>query len=1359
MLDHGNLRNILKKSSKIQSENVVIAEWNMNRYQTIEKYGVYKNSAVVTDITNTSAYVSGYNYLLYDDGTTRISDNADRFSSLASVFKPDRADAGIVLLGNKKNAIISNSPVTKMRVNGLTTASPRFYPFSENRDYDYFDSAKNLYSTSPDSAAGTSNPDTGDIKSANPFVIYDESFPCNKITIKLQNYASYPRDWAIEVLLDGATNWSAAYSATSSTEFEDGIVEIYYNNGSWQLTEANITDLGQIYTPTTQAVKIRGVRFKVSKLSLIQEVVGGKYKKFRGSLELLEISPRLQVDLSSYTESFSINSSLGESEFGLPVGTVVTSNGNANFSNDTGAFLSSSTLASYNMLNPNVEFRLYQKVTASVSGSESSSVAYTIPLKTMYADKWNTNDDWTTSVEFSDRMRLFQEKSAVDMAFITENGIPYSMIILMLLDNLGITGYEFKKTYDGAKGEDTAIKNFFCSKEQTLASVLEEIAVATQSAIYIDAANNLSVLTKEKIWQGTVNEESFSNAGGATASTNFWLVGDETFTGTGVPSYVSSSYVSNIASLTEDKINPITDGEIGYHAFGLRKERLASAIDNLIPKEYMEDIPLYSVIDAGYTYVGNILWSPGSDNEAVLGAANLIKDLKGYRLKDQFNGTYTASSEEDAIREMFNEARGNPNKTQSLVIFLDRNDAYMFGNFSGYVFMDLEYVEYYGKVFNVQNGTDADKNVLVFSEDELNDIINSLPLRSSVVPVGLVVKPRFKVNKSADRYLFTLVGDGRGALDSRNYIKTHIAFNDASSESDIQPGRKYKIALGAKQNNGYVVGGTSGLKTATSYSFRDIKNFKKVKKRLNLPEQNYQTYVGTLKISGPQAPAIDLKALTASTDAGVIKEQDRINRNIDKIIPGRSSSAQASFDDFVYFSGEQNIYAQKLILPFSPRIITTRMRLFSGQKKTKNGNYIASTMSSIAGIAFGVGANGTGYYLEIESIGSGKSEISPVSLSNNLRFYKVYVPKTGTGQGKFVADVLATAAVNAQTVLNSDVRLVTDSGEAKDAVFDLTITIGRNGSNYEYNIYYGDSKINDEPILEKVTDALNINSETISFFVRNDSQAIYEYVAAATTPQKRNPGDFFSKKANVETTLDQIDRAKRGLVFTNTKELIVDKTQNLQVYFNDFARLVRETKKYVARFDAPAISSRIIDISSVNPQYMVRSLKSSAFGAEIQVTNTSGGAIRLSEESSLPLYIFGIKLEELSTGNVSIKDIDEMDNESNKRATPIQKNRALYGEKTFSLDSRFIQSSAQAKKLLKWITSAATRQRMVFDLEVFANPILELGDKVKLVSKDRGYFENNTFFDNKTFVVSDISYASSSEGITMNIRLIEVGDA
>jgi hypothetical protein len=1356
MLEYGTLRELFKSTNKVYSENVVIAEWNMNRYQTISSYGLYKGYATDTDSTVLTNVITGYNYLIYDDGTNRVSDNADSFSSLASVFKPDRPDAGIVLLNTKTNGLISYSPQVTMRASNITTSSPRFYPFSETRSYDYFDSSKNLFPTNPNPAAGTSDARNGDIQSANPFVIYSSSFPCNKIVIKVQKYASYPTNFVVQILPHGSNIWTNAYSGVSSTELQDGKLEIYYSAGTWSTTESNITDLGEITTQATQAIKIRGIRLKVSKVSLVGSIVDGVLKESNASLELIEISPRLQVDLSSFTESLTVNSSLGESEFGLPVGTVVKSDGSISFSNDTGAFLSSSTLASYNMLSPNVEFRIYQKVTASVSGDEASNTTYTIPIKTMYADKWDTGGDWTTAVDFSDRMRLFQEKTVIDLALITQNGTPMSVALLILLDNLGITGYEFKKTYSGAVGEDTLIKNFFCSKEQTLATILEELAVATQCTMYIDASNNLSVLTKEKIWQSTANTQSFSSLSAQTASTDFFFVGDEDYSGTGTESYLTN-YVANILSLSESKIDPITDGEITYHSYGLRKERGAALLKQEVPKEYLEDVPFNSVIDAGYVYKGSILWSPGSDNESVLAAANLLKDISASRLKDVFSGEYIQYSEEDAIRAMFNEAKGkaNVNKMLSLVMFLDRNDMYLFTNFSGYVFVDLEHIEYYGKVFNVNYpGEPDDSQVIVFSQEELNDIVNNAPLRSSVIPIGLVVKPKFKVERSNDKHKFTIIGDGRGALNSSNYIKTHAAFNENTSASEIVAAKRYKVGIGSKQNIGYVLGAGSGLKASTSYDFGNIKNFKKVKKLLaNFPDLNDKTYLGTLKIAGPQAPARDLATLNSITGVGVVNEQNKINLAVDKIIPGSSSAASVSFDDFVYFWGEQNIYGQKLELPFSPRVIETRMRLFSGQKKVKNGKYVASTMSSIAGIAFGIGNNGTGYYLEVESIGSGKSELSPVSLSNNLRFYKVY-----TKQGILTVDVLKTAAVNVQTTLNSDVRLVTDSGEGKDEVFDLKIVINRSGDFFEYDIYYGNSKINNKPITEKVNDSLNINSNTISFFVRNDSQAIYEYIAAATTPAGQAPGNYFKSRQNIQTSVDTINRAKRGLLSTSTKELVEDKGNDLQVYFNDFARMVRETKKYTARFDAPVLSSRIIDISRVNPQYMVKYLKANAFGAEIQVTNTSGGAITLSEESNLPLYIFGIKLEELSTGNVNMQDISETDIEGNKRVTTLQKNKALYGEKGFSLDSRFIQSPSQARNLFRWISSAASKQRTCLELEVFTNPLLELGDKVKVVSKDRGYFENNTVFGNKTFVVSDISYSVSEGGPDMKIKLIEVGN-
>jgi hypothetical protein len=92
------------------------------------------------------------------------------------------------------------------------------------------------------------------------------------------------------------------------------------------------------------------------------------------------------------------------------------------------------------------------------------------------------------------------------------------------------------------------------------------------------------------------------------------------------------------------------------------------------------------------------------------------------------------------------------------------------------------------------------------------------------------------------------------------------------------------------------------------------------------------------------------------------------------------------------------------------------------------------------------------------------------------------------------------------------------------------------------------------------------------------------------------------------------------------------------------------------------------------------------------------------------------------------------------------------------LDSRFIQSSDRAKALFNWIVKNCSRQRLSFSLEIFPNPLLELGDKIKIVAKDRGYFSTNQYFGDKTFVISQIGYNVSDSGPTQNVTIIEVGE-
>ena len=61
-------------------------------------------------------------------------------------------------------------------------------------------------------------------------------------------------------------------------------------------------------------------------------------------------------------------------------------------------------------------------------------------------------------------------------------------------------------------------------------------------------------------------------------------------------------------------------------------------------------------------------------------------------------------------------------------------------------------------------------------------------------------------------------------------------------------------------------------------------------------------------------------------------------------------------------------------------------------------------------------------------------------------------------------------------------------------------------------------------------------------------------------------------------------------------------------------------------------------------------------------------------------------------------------------------------------------------------------------MEIFPNPLLELGDKIKIYDKARGYNQDNEAFGTRTFTISSISYSVSDSGPSMNIGLLEVGE-
>lgn len=1403
MLNYDSIRDLYKSADSIQSEHLVIAEWNMNKYSVIDKIGLYKLSGEETEYSPTSSnIIDGDNRIVFDGNETKKDPKSEYFSQLASVFKPNRPNPGIVYI-QKFDGLEYSQNVSGIRVSNLSTASARFYPVSENKPFDYFNSAKvlGLETIGGDTRKiiGVTN-SQGTISDVNPFVVYEEDVICNKIVIKVQNHVSIPSAFSVDILIDGS--WTQIYNvprntasesnpdavAASSDDFKSGELELYLqSNGTWSKTISRLTDFDQLISNSpTQFKRIRGIRFRLQSMINVYQ----RSSKM-ASLELIEISPRLEADVTDYVESFNINSSIGDStSFGLPVGTVVSGAGGITLSNEEGQFLFASILSTSKMLNEDVKFNFYQKVYV-----PEENETFNIPLGVMYSNQWNIGEDYSVSINLEDGMKYLRQLSCPD--FMISSYAAMSAIILMILDNVGVTGLEFKKSSDSARHdkEDTIIKNFFCKKEQTVAEVFEQIAVATQCSMFYDVAGKLNVITKEKLTQNTSIEESSNvevilnpdpdryvwysnrwfNYGGNTDAlpyetewsysneygfwvsvdhppplqepgTDFWFVMDENVISSDTEyEYISGSYTANVISLAEEKINPITDGDITYHFYGPRKDPLLNTLadtkNNLYKQLELDQFPLNSLAFSNFDYGTTIMWQPSDDNLAVLGAANIIKDVYQYRLKDIFTETFTAYNEEDAVRQMYS-SQSTSSARQSLIIYMDPNEGFTIPDYEGYVLIDSEYIKYKGKIFYVSGTNGVYGRQIIFTEEEFFELKAKLGKGDSISFRGLLVEVKFRIQgKSNDKYQYKIIGDGRAKFSSsaaRHY--------SVIEESDgVEPSNRFKLTLGEQGN--YNTPGN--LDATTKFNFAEKIRYKSAKKFLGtLPKDTLDTYLGFLKISGPTAPQSDRDVLesiiSASASSSVAKKLREINKQVDADVPG-------NFDDFIFLQGERNLYGQKITLPFAPNVISTRMRLYSPRKIVFKDQEIMATNSSIAGIGFGINANGEGYFLEVESAGSGKDFLAEEAVLKNLRFYKVSLKKDEKGKVVYTPEELLKASVGGFTVFDTAVQVFKPDNQVLDPVFELEIRIKQYQNAMKYTIYYGDNKIGD--YIEPIGESIGINSKNICMFVRNDSQAIYEYIMAAAKPFQDDVGSYFRGQKEFEKRLEQ------GIIPVNKSFLFKDDKNDALFYYNDFAKLARQVREYDIRFATPALTSALLDISNVNPQYLIKKYSPTPFGAKLVVANISGGAVALGADRLLPLYIVGIALEELSTGVVTAKEMYEQAEEDKLRQTDRERNIAIYGDQTFSLDSQYIQTLSQARSMMNWILKYCNRQRIKLSIEIFENPLIELGDKVKIFDKSRGYYIGNSNFGDKTFVVSSISHSVNPSGPSMNITLTEVGEA
>jgi hypothetical protein len=1380
-----------RKSSTIYAKHKILAEWNHNSYYktlSIGSYPYYIDPAstsesypIDTDTYNADPVVGawdngGFYKTIAVDNTITVREDKIRkeLCSIYNIIESERPDPGIIYaIGSNVNTTIIPDSKTIKSYN-ILESNNRLYPLSKTQSFKYWNSYRYCKPNSTATQAITceliGKADSNlEMKGNNVFVVYDGNLKTNKIVIKTQIANGYARDFTVEVLR-GNNTWTPIYTETNTTRsasakqisttgisgsrnltltdnsdiyvgmsvsgtgissgstvtsvgkdglvvisialtqtitnqtlsftdlpsLADGIVRLTAKRVSgsivWSLAgavekENAVSNLGTVSSPEYDVIK--GLRFSAQKMSSVNSM-----------LDVIEVSPRLVVDLSSYTEGLSIDASIGDTVFGLPAGSTVSSEGSIDFFNENNLISNkNSNSVLDDLLKPNVKFTILNVV-------QSGIITKYIPVKVMYATSWDEMSDWKVRVNLKDFMKFLEDKPCPDILLASRGGIKVSAIIKILLDNCGVTRFNFIRSKDQEEYlyEDIPLDFFRCRKENSVMSVLNEIGKSAQLSMFFDNFNNLTVMTKEAT---STKTELY----------DYWLVGDINNVDANDDEYDylynsetnSFEYSSNLEGFEDSTIPPITSGEVLYENLGIEKKPLG-LVNALLDSDAEKVKNVEAIIaDGGYSelylnreisYVPNVVWQPATnDLESYLACGMLGEKMLGTNAMSFFDASYTAVNENDAIKQAYQSLSANEKK--HLTIFLDESSlTSSFSNkYSGIVSIDDEIIKYNGMLYKVFKPGFITSLQIFFSKEEKENEIFNAPSGSSFIPVGLIVSIEMSVigqpSLTNNNYSYKVVSTGRGYDDTR--IAEHIPSNNENSDWTSFATKLYSSTQPATYPTLNLI-----TQTQLATGVPDIDAY---------VNQNS----GYAKLIGPPS-----NLTSVATDG----------------LPG---SDQIIIKD----GGQQHLTGFKKSVGFNPVRIGTKMKIIGGDEK--------STNSRIAGIGIYNSTSqlgNTGYFLEFTTVS--ESFNPEESEQYNIRFYKV----TGSDKTPFTI-ALAQGKINATAAGGEGSTPVYAALKNKEnfvTTFTVDIIVTQiNDSTRKFRIFVEGAEL----IVVTDTTAPSEGSyipatQNISMFVRDDSSAIFEYFYATALPDNidvsvNDPILSGPEPYKFEQAIE------RGIFSSSIRSIL---GTDYPLFYEDFGSLVREVRKVQARFGFPTFASQLIEFSSVIPDYIVKNYKYTSFGAEFWIYNTSSTAVRLDSDSSIPMYISGIVLNNLGNGSINLDEyIDSIDLDERKNQE-IEINKRLYGDNSISISGQYISSIKMAKDLAKWIAKNSSKEKTVIDAEIFPNPLLQLGDKIKVFYKDRGYcVEQN---GNKTYLLSSINYVASGDDLVMRVQLREM---
>jgi len=1065
---------------------------------------------------------------------------------------------------------------------------------------------------------------------------------------------------------------------------------------------------------------IRGIRVVVETMN-----------KFDSTFDLIEFSPRLVVDLSDKTTDYEVTKILSDvGVTSLPVGQLLASTGNLSLFDDDQAFNtnnSSSIVADY--VRKNIKFLFYEVIN-NVEEADGFLYDYYIPIKTMYSEGFPQADinAGSVSIELRD-FYFFLESMPAPRLLLTETSLSFA--ITTLLDYIGFTNYTFKRLSTEA---DPVIPYFFVAPNQNVAEILNQLAVATQTAMFFDEYNNFVVMSKNYL----MPEEN-------ERSTDFVLLGNNNQSDTGVIENASSGNLPNIISIASQDKKVYNDGKVSYTTRYLQRTygsiRQASMVDK----------------DKTWIYKPALLWEvAGTENTKTV---NEVASKQG----NYVLGAIPINSNLPAVA---------PTVSGGVVInnTIDLGESvYWLTRYQGYFYANGEIIRYDAAEFNI-TGTG---NVWITSNQEYQKYFATLPFNGKIYPTGLVriySVPYYETIDGIERLQPGAVYEhGRGQFGTQ-IVEHNAGISDYWSNNSYVRGctmqAQYMFTTELNPSIPTTIEGAAGVDNVLAkQTTRNgvIKNFMSTNYLTETEVNNLKsTKSGTI-----QSSALVMNGPSFKTTETPLNFISYVYKNLD--------NAYKLFGTRLRIIGKIENNENRAQTPIG----STSYYQVTGALPNQNIN-IGGGSGGIA-VLLNPETN-NGYYFEIIAMtedniesyipkdNAGNPEIS----INNVVFYKV--KKDSSNDNAIPVKLWG----GLTSIIVDDGRFTGQyrmSGEENTTVYDLSVEYQDIGTTRRFYLYINNKliKIVDD------TDPLPIYNN-IAPFVRGSSRVMFENIYALAENYSQNTvftvGETLSSAfgdKGIDANESFRKYAMSGIIqATYLTGLSSQQPPKYNMYFDEFGTIMRECAYFDIKYDRsyPALYAQLSPTLNRIKGYTTSGFQADSYGAEFLIFNATDTALNLDETTGNYLRIQGITFTQDTTYELTVDEyfkkrsnfsIPQLQGSSlivsplveKAKYDEIKQSRIIYGKSEFAIESPYIQSEDDAQQLIGWIINKVMKPKKAVGVNMFSIPTLQLGDIVTINYKNEDNLDLVTSSDTR-FVIYNIKYGRDADGPNMTLYLSEV---